>query len=103
MKKFLYALLVGVLLVGLIACTPAAEPGVPEEPSVETPEEPVVDAEKTLLNFAVQADSTPALDKLVEAFNEQSEMYEVKATIMTNDSGQMHDQLLNSLSSKLPN
>lgn len=100
MKKFLYALLVGVLLVGLIACSPAAEPETPDEPVVETPEEPVVDAEKTLINFAVQADSTPALDKLVEAFNEQSEMYEVKATIMTNDSGQMHDQLLNSLSSK---
>ena len=61
MKKFLYVLLVGVLLVGLIACTPAAdEPETPDEPVVETPEEPAV--EKTLINFAVQADSTPALE-----------------------------------------
>lgn len=102
MKKFLYALLIGVLVVGLIACSPAAEePETPEEPEVETPVEPEEPAaDKTLLNFAVQADSTPALDALVEAFNEQSEMYQVQATIMTNDSGQMHDQLLNSLSSK---
>ncbi|MDY0234608.1 MAG: extracellular solute-binding protein [Gudongella sp.] len=101
MKKFLYALLIGVLVVGLIACSPAAvEPETSEEPAVETPVEPEPSAEKTLINFAVQADSTPALDKIIEAFNNQSEMYKVEATIMTNDSGQMHDQLLNSLSSK---
>ncbi len=109
MKKFLIALLVLVLAVSLIACgTNDAE--TPETPDVvdpgtdvetpETPETPEPSEDKVMLNFAVQADSTPALDKIIEAFNNKSDKYEVKATIMTNDSGQMHDQLLNSLSSK---
>ncbi len=109
MKKFLIALLVLVLAVSLIACgTNDAE--TPETPDVvdpgtdvetpETPETPEPSEDKVMLNFAVQADSTPALDKIIEAFNNKSEKYEVKATIMTNDSGQMHDQLLNSLSAK---
>ena len=109
MKKFLIALLVLVLAVSLIACgTKDAE--TPETPDVvdpgtdvetpETPETPEPPVDKVMLNFAVQADSTPALDKIIEAFNNKSDKYEVKATIMTNDSGQMHDQLLNSLSSK---
>lgn len=103
MKRFLIVLLILGLVIGLVACgsNQTEEPVTTEEPSEvtqpETPEEP---ASKTLINFAVQADSTPALEKIVEAFNAQSDLYEVKATIMTNDSGQMHDQLLNSLSSK---
>ncbi|MFA6781701.1 MAG: extracellular solute-binding protein [Sedimentibacter sp.] len=104
MKKFLIVLLIVALLMGFTACTQTEEPEEPEAPAVadETPpeEEEPKPAEKTIINFAVQADSTPALEKIVQAFNEQSETYEVKATIMTNDSGQMHDQLLNSLSSK---
>ncbi|MDR7870371.1 MAG: extracellular solute-binding protein [Tissierellaceae bacterium] len=104
MKRFLIVLLIATLVLGLVACGSDKT----EEPvAIDTPQDDIVDetpepapVEKTLLNFAVQADSTPALDKLVEAFNAQSELYEVKATIMTNDSGQMHDQLLNSLSSK---
>lgn len=56
--------------------------------------------EKTVLKFAVQADSTDALNQLVAAFNEKNDKYTVEPIIMTNDSGQMHDQLLNSLSSK---
>ena len=106
MKKFLIAILILVLSVSLIACgtndaeTPdVVEPG-PDVETPETPETPEPSGDKAMLNFAVQADSTPALDKIIEAFNSQSEKYEVKATIMTNDSGQMHDQLLNSLSSK---
>lgn len=103
MKKILIALLVLVLAVSLVACGTDDSPD-PETPPVEDPdtgeETPEPSGDKILLDFAVQADSTPALDKLVEEFNNKSEKYEVKATIMTNDSGQMHDQLLNSLSSK---
>lgn len=108
MKKFLIAILVLVVLtLSLVACgtSDTEEPDAPAVDDTGTDEE-VVDetdeasGDKTLLNFAVQADSTPALDAIVDAFNNQSENYEVKATIMTNDSGQMHDQLLNSLSSK---
>ena len=104
MKRLFIVLLIVTLLMGFTACTQTEKPEEPEAPAVadETPPEDTEPepAEKTIINFAVQADSTPALDKIVEAFNEQSQTYEVKATIMTNDSGQMHDQLLNSLSSK---
>ena len=94
MKKMLVVMLALILTMSLSACAPQNV----ETPAVDEPTDAAT--EKTMINFAVQADSTPALDKIVEAFNAKSEKYEVKATIMTNDSGQMHDQLLNSLSSK---
>ena len=101
MKRFLIVLLIVALLMGFTACTQTQEPEAPAVTDGTPPEDAEPEpTEKTIINFAVQADSTPALDKIVEAFNAQSETYEVKATIMTNDSGQMHDQLLNSLSSK---
>jgi len=99
MKRFLTTLLILLLAVSLVACGQGdvEEPDDVDEPA-DNGEEPSGD--KTVLDFAVQADSTPALEKLVEAFNESSQEYEVKATVMTNDSGQMHDQLINSLSSQ---
>lgn len=91
------ALLLSVILL-LAACAPS-EPVETEPPGSEPgTSEPA--GEKTTINFAVQADSTPALDALIEAFNEQSDKYVAEATIMSNDSGQMHDQLLNSLSAQ---
>lgn len=54
--------------------------------------------EKTVVKFATQADSTDALDSIVKAFNESQDMYTVEAVVFTNDSGSMHDQLINSLS-----
>ncbi|NLC25680.1 MAG: extracellular solute-binding protein [Fastidiosipila sp.] len=95
------------LLLSLILLVAACAPSDPEEtdpvvtePGAETTEPVEEPGEKTKISFAVQADSTPALDALIEAFNEQSDMYEAEATIMSNDSGQMHDQLLNSLSAQ---
>lgn len=55
--------------------------------------------EKVVLKFAAQNDNTPATQKLIDAFNQSQEKYEVTWVQMTNDSAQMHDQLLNSLSS----
>lgn len=78
---------------------PVVESEEPAEEESQEAEEPAT-GEKTKLTFAVQADSTPALDEIIKAFNEKSEQYEVEAFVMTNDSGQMYDQLLNSLSSK---
>ncbi|NRD76518.1 extracellular solute-binding protein [Bacillus sp. BRMEA1] len=52
-----------------------------------------------VLKFAAQADSTPATKKLIEAYNQEQHKYKVEWTQMTNDSAQMHDQLLTSLSS----
>lgn len=57
-------------------------------------------AAKEKVKFAVQADSTEALNEIVKAFNESSDKYEVEAIVLTNDSGNMHDQIVNSLSSK---
>lgn len=56
-------------------------------------------AKKIVLKFAAQADSTPATKALINAYNAQSKKYKVVWTQMTNDSAQMHDQLLTSLSS----
>ena len=85
-----------------VAETTEPEPADPEteESVAETTESEEPTGEKTTISFAVQADSTDALNQLVEQFNAQSENYTVETTIMTNDSGQMHDQLLNSLSSQ---
>jgi multiple sugar transport system substrate-binding protein len=52
-----------------------------------------------VLKFAAQNDNTPATQKLIDAFNQKQKKYKVEWTQMTNDSAQMHDQLLNSLSS----
>lgn len=56
-------------------------------------------AKKIELKFAAQNDNTPATQALIDAFNKKQDKYEVKWVQMTNDSAQMHDQLLNSLSS----
>lgn len=53
-----------------------------------------------VLKFAAQNDNTPATKELIDAYNGSQSKYKVKWTQMTNDSAQMHDQLLNSLSSK---
>ncbi len=52
-----------------------------------------------VLKFAAQNDNTPATKELIDAFNKKQDKYKVEWTQMTNDSAQMHDQLLNSLSS----
>lgn len=95
MKRILSICLIMVLILSLFAlagCTPKA----PDAPAPAA-NEPVA---KTKVKFAVQADSTKALESIVKAFNEKSELYEVEAIILTNDSGNMHDQIVNSLSSK---
>lgn len=56
-------------------------------------------SEPVVIKFAAQNDNTPATQKLLDAFNSSQDKYKVEWTQMTNDSAQMHDQLLNSLSS----
>lgn len=55
--------------------------------------------EQIVLKFAAQNDNTPATKALIDAFNKENKTYDVEWVEMTNDSAQMHDQLLNSLSS----
>lgn len=102
MKKIFSILLVAIMILSLVA-------GCQNEPAEETTETTAATTvaettaapmEKTAVKFAVQADSTDALNQLIAAFNETSDLYTVESIVMTNDSGNMHDQLLNSLSSK---
>lgn len=53
--------------------------------------------EKIVINFAAQGDSTPATQAVLDAFNESQDQYEAKWIDMTNDSGAMRTQLINSL------
>lgn len=55
------------------------------------------DDEKTEIVFAAQADSTPATQAVIDAFNKSQDKYEAKWVDMTNDSGAMRTQLINSL------
>jgi len=110
MKRNLLLIMALMLVFSLmIGCSNTAE--TTDQEATSEPQETVPDStepentetdmtvEKTKVSFAVQADSTDALNQIVNAFNESSDLYEVEAIVMTNDSGQMHDQLINSLSS----
>lgn len=94
MKKVLAMVLVLIMLFA-VGCQSTPK----ETPANTTTPEPAP-VEKQTIKFAVQADSTDALNQIVKAFNDSNEKYQVEAVVMTNDSGNMHDQILNSLSSK---
>lgn len=55
--------------------------------------------EKVVLKVGLQNDNTPGTQALIDAFNESQDQYTAEWDPLTNDSAQMHDQLLNSLSS----
>ena len=95
MKKLLAVLLV-LAMIFAVGCQSTPK----ETPVIDQPVTPVAPVEKQTIKFAVQADSTDALNQIVKAYNDSSEKYQVEAVVMTNDSGNMHDQLINSLSSK---
>lgn len=55
--------------------------------------------EHVVIKLGIQNDDTPGTQSLIDAFNESQEQYVVEWDPLTNDSAQMHDQLLNSLAS----
>ncbi|HAM81780.1 extracellular solute-binding protein [Ornithinibacillus bavariensis] len=55
--------------------------------------------EKVTIKVGIQNDNTPATQALIDAFNESQDKFVVEWDPLTNDSAQMHDQLLNSLNS----
>ncbi|MFS0674300.1 extracellular solute-binding protein [Ornithinibacillus sp. 179-J 7C1 HS] len=55
--------------------------------------------EKITLKLGLQNDNTPATQALIDAFNASQDKYVAEWDALTNDSAQMHDQLLNSLNS----
>lgn len=107
MKKILSITLIVVLLVSVfVGCTndeTKTDEGTTQNDTQkeETKEEPKEEAstEKQVIKFAAQADSTPATQAVIDAFNASQEEYVVEWVEFTNDSAQMHDQLITSLSS----
>lgn len=102
MKRILVFVLAMISLVVFASCAQTATEG----DEVETPDVPETaapppatepPAEAVTLKFAAQADSTPATQAVIDAFNASQDAYKVEWVEMTNDSGQMHDQLLTSL------
>ncbi|WP_217586185.1 extracellular solute-binding protein [Lentibacillus saliphilus] len=57
------------------------------------------ETERVTIKFGAQNDNTPATEQLIAAFNDSQDDYTVEWDPLTNDSAQMHDQLLNSLTS----
>ncbi len=104
MKKILgisLALMMVFALFAGCAKTPAASEPVAAEEAVVTEapaaEEAAAPAERTVIKFAAQADSTPATQAVIDAYNASQEMYTVEWIDMTNDSGAMREQILTSM------
>lgn len=57
------------------------------------------EGEKVVLKLGIQNDDTPGTQALIDGFNDSQDKYTVEWDALTNDSAQMHDQLLNSLTS----
>jgi len=109
MKKWLSIFAATAMVISSVGCAGTGATKTSVETKVEVPakieteapkeETTAAPAEKTKVKFAVQADSTPALETLVSTFNGGQDKYTVEIVEFTNDSGQMHDQLITSLSS----
>ena len=102
MKRILVLIVAGLLSLTLLAgCGETAitegDPTPEGEPAPQTKAPVPSVAEPVILKFAAQADSTPATQAVIDAFNASQDDYQVEWVVMTNDSGQMHDQLLTSL------
>ena len=106
MKKTLALALALIMLFSLCACAQKAAPAA-EAPKAEAPAEapkseaPAAEAapaaEKTVIKFAAQGDSTPATQESIDAFNASQDLYTVEWVDMTNDSGAMKEQLITSM------
>jgi len=74
--------------------TETTEPAATEEPAATVETAP---AERTVIKFAAQADSTPATQAVIDAYNASQELYTVEWIDMTNDSSAMREQILTSM------
>lgn len=90
-KTFVSMLLATALAVTSTGCAKPAEPA-----ATAAPEAPAA----TKITLGLQADAAGGIAKVIEAFQAEYPQYVIDFANMTNDSAQMHDQLLNSLSSK---
>jgi len=99
MKKWLSIMLALTMVVALslTGCTKQEAQPQTQAPAQNQPAPQP--AEKVVIKFAAQNDNTPATQAVIDSFNASQDKYKVEWVQMTNDSGQMHDQLLTSLSS----
>lgn len=97
MKKIISMLLITILILGLAGCS---KKPVEEVKEVEKQEEKKTEeTAQTKITIGFQADPVGGIQKVISAFEAEYPQYKVEFANMTNDSAQMHDQLLTSLSS----
>ena len=103
MKRILSISLTLLMVLALaVGCAPT--PAAPVATAAEATEAPAAPAatqaataERTVIKFAAQADSTPATQAVIDAYNASQELYTVEWVDMTNDSGAMREQILTSM------
>lgn len=93
MLMMVFALLTGCATTPATTAPAATEAAATEAPAA-TEQMPV---ERTIVKFAAQADSTPATQAVIDAYNASQELYTVEWVDMTNDSGAMREQILTSM------
>ena len=94
MLMMVFALLSGCATTPATTAPAAAETAAPTEAPAATEQAP---AERTVIKFAAQADSTPATQAVIDAYNASQDLYTVEWVDMTNDSGAMREQILTSM------
>lgn len=99
MKKWWSVLLAIMLLTGIIAGCSGNSETTTKEGNKGSDADKEKTSETVTLKFAAQNDNTPATKQVIDEFNKSQDKYKVEWVEMTNDSAQMHDQLLTSLSS----
>ena len=104
MKKILgislMLMMVFALLTGCATAPATTEPAATEAAAATEAPAPAATeapAERTVIKFAAQADSTPATQAVIDAYNAAQELYTVEWIDMTNDSGAMREQILTSM------
>ena len=98
MKKLVSILLAAMMIFALVACG-KEEPAAQDDSKAAEDQggEDTAAAEKIVIKFAAQSDSTPATQKSIDDFNASQDQYVVEWVDMTNDSGAMKEQLITSL------
>lgn len=105
MRKSIGILMVLLMTLSLFAgcAQPAATPSeatpAPAEPPAATEAPAPTQAPRVVIKFAAQADSTPATQAVVDAYNASQTQYTVEWVDMTNDSNAMREQLITTLKS----
>ncbi len=105
MRKSLGILMVLLMVLSLLSgcAQPAAKPAeatpAPAEAPAATEAPAPTQAPRVVIKFAAQADSTPATQTVVDAYNASQTQYTVEWVDMTNDSNAMREQLITTLKS----